>query len=425
MTECHYVSFNQDATSVGIGHSTGYSLYALNGPPDLSKKIYEYKEKRDICIIERLFSSSLVVSVSLQDPRKVNVHHYQKNNVICTTIFPNTVLAVKLNRFRVVVCLEDSIHIHNIKDMKQLHVIRDTPPNPNGLVDLSLNDSSIIGYPVLNGSGQVNLFDGNNLTPMKGFNAHDGPIAALRFNSAGTMMATASDKGTVIRVYGVPSGNRMYEFTRGMSRCVNIYSLAFSGDSTYLCSSSNTETVHVFKLTKQEEQSAESRQQEHGGYMDMLWNYLPTVRSKSVATCRLPAVGTRSCVALKIINNQLHILVATNEGFLFIYLFDPESPECSLVRQFRLGPDGEADSNAARQMLLDANEERRGSKTSLNSTGTAGPSPPAEPPTEKPKTAAETAKKSKSKQRNSKSGSERDFDADDMDDYPPLTHKTD
>ena len=32
------------------------------------------------------------------------------------------------------------------------------------------------------------------------------------------------------------------------SRCVNINSLAFSHDSLFLCASSNTETVHIFKL---------------------------------------------------------------------------------------------------------------------------------------------------------------------------------
>ena len=33
-----------------------------------------------------------------------------------------------------------------------------------------------------------------------------------------------------------------------MKRCVSIYSLAFSGDGQYLAASSNTETVHVFRL---------------------------------------------------------------------------------------------------------------------------------------------------------------------------------
>lgn len=95
--------------------------------------------------------------------------------------------------------------------------------------------------------------------------AHDNPIAALTFSPPGTKIATASEKvlhgptantyklcvllkGTVIRVFSVPDGVKLFEFRRGVKRCVTIYSLAFSPDSLYLVSSSNTETVHVFKL---------------------------------------------------------------------------------------------------------------------------------------------------------------------------------
>jgi len=43
-----------------------------------------------------------------------------------------------LNLFqRLVVCLEESLFIHNIRDMKVLHTIRETPPNKNGLCALS------------------------------------------------------------------------------------------------------------------------------------------------------------------------------------------------------------------------------------------------------------------------------------------------
>ena len=38
-----------------------------------------------------------------------------------------------------------------------------------------------------------------------------------------------------------------------INRCVSINSLAFSHDSMLLCASSNTETVHIFKLEEQEE----------------------------------------------------------------------------------------------------------------------------------------------------------------------------
>jgi autophagy-related protein 18 len=50
--------------------------------------------------------------------------------------------------------------------------------------------------------------------------AHDSSLAALAFNNAGTRLATASEKGTVIRVFSIPEGHRLFEFRRGMKRFV-------------------------------------------------------------------------------------------------------------------------------------------------------------------------------------------------------------
>lgn len=57
---------------------------------------------------------------------------------------------------RVVVCLEDSIFIYNLKDMKQLHTIMDTPLNKNGLIDLSAApQSALVAYPGSSEAGTV------------------------------------------------------------------------------------------------------------------------------------------------------------------------------------------------------------------------------------------------------------------------------
>lgn len=78
--------------------------------------------------------------------------------------------------------------------------------------------------------------------------AHDSPLAALAFSPTGARIATASEKGTVIRVFSVIDGSKLYEFRRGVKRCVDISCLAFSMCSQFLACSSNTETVHIFKL---------------------------------------------------------------------------------------------------------------------------------------------------------------------------------
>ena len=89
---------------------------------------------RDVTIVERLFSSSLLALVSLSSPRRLRVCHFKKGNIdlcfhlcylvlcpgteICQYSYSNTILAVKLNRARLVVCLEEALYIHNIRDMK-------------------------------------------------------------------------------------------------------------------------------------------------------------------------------------------------------------------------------------------------------------------------------------------------------------------
>jgi autophagy-related protein 18 len=113
--------------------------------------------------------------------------------------------------------------------------------------------------------------------------AHDSPLAAIAFSQTGTEIATASEKGTVIRVFSVNDGSKLFEFRRGVKRCVSIASLAFSICSMYLCCSSNTETVHIFKLERatQENQSEQSSKDDWMGYLSKaVSSYLPLTGKK-------------------------------------------------------------------------------------------------------------------------------------------------
>ncbi|KAI4456779.1 wd-repeat protein interacting with phosphoinosides wipi -related [Holotrichia oblita] len=207
---------------------------------------------------------------------------------------------VRFNLFfrqRLVVCLEESLYIHNIRDMKVLHTIRETPPNPQGLCALSIdNDNCFLAYPGSSTIGEVQIFDAINLHAKTMIPAHDSPLAAIAFSPNGTRIATASEKGTVIRVFSVSDGTKLFEFRRGVKRCVAISSLVFSMCSNYLGCSSNTETVHIFKLEEPKDR----------------------------------------------IQNQLRLLVATEDGFLYVYNMDSnEGGDLTLYKQHRL--DGKID----------------------------------------------------------------------------------
>lgn len=309
------MTFNQDYTSLGVGTRIGYRLFSLTTLDKLELICDNGNE--DTCIVERLFSSSLVAVVSLSSPRKLKVCHFKKNSEICNYSYPNTILGVKLNRARLVVCLEESLYIHNIRDMKVLHTIRDTPPNPTGLCALSIsNENCFLAYPGSNSIGQVQIFDAQNLQAKIMIPAHDSPLAAISFNASGTKIATASEKGTVIRVFSVAEGARLHELRRGMKRCATIFSLAFSPDSLFLCASSNTETVHVFRLEEIKETRPPVVEEQQGlmGWMSKAVSasasYLPTPvadmmsQGRAFATVTLPFQGVRNVCAIATIQKQ-------------------------------------------------------------------------------------------------------------------------
>merc|ERR1711971_108612 len=243
-----FISFNQDTTCVAVGTPEGYSLYSLNST-DVLEPVYK-SDERDVYIAERLFSSSLVAVVSGASPRTLRIEHFKKGTEICRYSYNDKIRAVRMNRSRLVVCLEESLYIHNIRDMKVIHIITSTPPNPSGLIALSADTSNFcfLAYPGHSHTGQLQVFDAETLACRVVIPAHEGQLAALQFSRTNTRIATASLKGTVIRVFDTRDGTKLYELRRGLKRTASIFSLSFSPCGTFLACSSNTETVHVFKL---------------------------------------------------------------------------------------------------------------------------------------------------------------------------------
>lgn len=99
-------------------------------------------------------------------------------------------------------------------------------------------------------TGEVLIFDTLKLEAINVVEAHRSPLACITLNGDGTLLATASDKGTIIRVFSVPDGRKLYQFRRG-SMPSRIYSMTFNTTSTLLSVSSSTETIHIFKLCQQ------------------------------------------------------------------------------------------------------------------------------------------------------------------------------
>lgn len=250
-----------------------------------------------------LFSTSLVAVVGsgvqpTSSQRRLRILNTKKKTNICELTFPSNILSVKLNRKRLIVVLLDQIYIYDISCMKLLHTI-ETQPNHRGVVDLSANDESILVYPSGNSNensplhhkdgqdnniGTVLVFDALNITPLNIIQAHKTSLSCIALNSNGSLLATSSSKGTIIRVFNTLSGSSLNEFRRG-SYSVVVSNIVFRQDSKVIAVGSDTGTVHLFKLEQDSEDTKDEQEvnQEYSLPQLLRSNSTPTKSKRKVS----------------------------------------------------------------------------------------------------------------------------------------------
>ncbi|KAJ3426784.1 wd-repeat protein interacting with phosphoinosides wipi -related [Anaeramoeba flamelloides] len=77
--------------------------------------------------------------------------------------------------------------------------------------------------------------------------AHDHAIEFMKLNFDGSLIATGSSKGTLIRVFETHSASQVFQLRRG-SKKARIFSIAWNQDSSLLATTSSTGTVHIFLI---------------------------------------------------------------------------------------------------------------------------------------------------------------------------------
>eukprot|EP00070_Physeter_catodon_P049084 XP_028355978.1 autophagy-related protein 18-like [Physeter catodon] len=73
----------------------------------------------------------------------------------------------------------------------------------------------------------------------------------MAFNSRGTWISTASETGTVIRIFCARDGQLLHELRRG-THSYAVTCLALRADDLFLAVASSSPTVHIFKLEQHE-----------------------------------------------------------------------------------------------------------------------------------------------------------------------------
>ncbi|KAK3805540.1 MAG: WD40-repeat-containing domain protein [Benniella sp.] len=272
-----YASFNQDYSCFSCGLESGFRIY--NCDP-LKEKMRKEFDDGGICIVEMLFRCNYLALVGggknpKYPPNKVIIWDDERNKAVVEMEFRSEVKAVKLRRDKIVVVLANKVIVYTFSlQPKKLHMF-ETIDNDRGLVALSSSEKhAMLIFPGRQ-SGHIQIVDLNSVVPTTAvassnpfessqprfpmasstkptanisiIPAHTSPLFCLVTNVDGSKCASASDKGTLIRVFDTGSTKLLHEFRRGVDKA-EIYSIAFNSDSSRICAGSDKGTVHIFNL---------------------------------------------------------------------------------------------------------------------------------------------------------------------------------
>ncbi|KAK6915588.1 WD40 repeat [Dillenia turbinata] len=248
-----HVSFNQDYGCFAAGTDRGFRIYNCDPFREIFRRDLDSDNSGmggGIGIVQMLFRCNILALVGggsepQYPPNKVMIWDDNQIRCIGELSFRSEVKAVRLRRDRIVVVLVQKIYVYDFRDLKLLHQI-ETISNPKGLCEISHTSGSVVlvCLGLLKGQVRVEHY-GSKRT--KFIMAHDSRIACFALSQDGRWLATASSKGTLIRIFNTLDGSLLQEVRRGADRA-EIYSLAFSSNAQWLAVSSDKGTIHVFSL---------------------------------------------------------------------------------------------------------------------------------------------------------------------------------
>eukprot|EP00548_Thalassiothrix_antarctica_P018642 CAMPEP_0194191642 /NCGR_PEP_ID=MMETSP0154-20130528/67467_1 /TAXON_ID=1049557 /ORGANISM="Thalassiothrix antarctica, Strain L6-D1" /LENGTH=265 /DNA_ID=CAMNT_0038914447 /DNA_START=106 /DNA_END=900 /DNA_ORIENTATION=+ len=226
-------SFNQDGGCLALGTQDGFEIFNLSPFQSSVKR----ELGKSLGKVEMLFRCNLIALVGggsnpYTPSHRVLIWDDHVHKAIGELSFRQVVLSIQLRRDAIAVALRDRVYIYHLSDLSLRDKIY-TTDNPHGLLCLStaVHQDMVLACPsVTDGHVRVELYGLRKTILLE---AHESRLRALALTEDGTQLATASMKGTVIRVFQVSTSALLEEFRRGVER-VNMTCLTWSWDHSHL-----------------------------------------------------------------------------------------------------------------------------------------------------------------------------------------------
>jgi len=161
---------------------------------------------------------------------------------------------IKFKHEYLFVLTDNKIYVYSFFENLTLKMVKNTIYNPKGIFETnSIDEPCYFAYlsaeNVLKSENKDGIIYIYNLTDdsQSIISAHTSPIQCMKFNYKGNFFATASEKGTLIRIFKTGDKTPARELRRGLET-TKIYSLDFDYFDSWLICISKTGTLHAWAL---------------------------------------------------------------------------------------------------------------------------------------------------------------------------------
>ena len=250
-----HITFNQDMSCFTCAMDNGLKLY--NAEPLAEKCRLDVDTIGSVSLIAMYNRSNLLAIVSggknpMFPSNVVKIWDDKLKKFVAKYTFGTNVVNIKLCRNKIIVVLKNCLHVFTFPNNSKLLIQIDTKANPLGLCEVSHASDRQMLVTLGHKCGNLQLTDLSKLTEKDSSNlstitAHKTNIVCLAMNHQGTLVATASEKGTLIRLFDTQTRVKIMELRRGTDHAV-LHSISISKDSSYLCAASDKGTVHIFAI---------------------------------------------------------------------------------------------------------------------------------------------------------------------------------
>jgi len=248
-------NFNQDQSCFCCGTTAGFRVFTVSPLSEVHRREGQTPALKNcsVPIIGMLFRTNIFAMVCVcednytsGDKLKVRVYDDAKKRFIGELRSKHEVKGLALRRDIICMVCEYAIYVYTCDKLRIiLHLT--TKGNPRGLCALASTSNPWILCCPGQSTGTVRVQVGQDDRATHVIAAHQTSLAAMAVNSSGTMVATASEKGTVCKVFNTSDGQILFRLRRSTRPAV-ISCLQFSPDDRFLAVASSSSTVHVFKL---------------------------------------------------------------------------------------------------------------------------------------------------------------------------------